>query len=75
MIHKILEHESNAFIISETSLHKGSAPVLSMKLHSEKVQPCSALNFGLFLELLFSSILEIVLICVSLLIQFILCTC
>ncbi|XP_060770881.1 semaphorin-7A [Neoarius graeffei] len=36
MIHKILEHDSKAFIISETSLSNGSAPVLSMKLHSEK---------------------------------------
>lgn len=35
-IHKILEHDSKAFIISETSLCNGSAPVLSMKLHSEK---------------------------------------
>ncbi|XP_026775591.3 semaphorin-7A [Pangasianodon hypophthalmus] len=35
-IHKILEHDSKAFIISETSLCSGAAPVLSMKLHSEK---------------------------------------
>ncbi|XP_060743168.1 semaphorin-7A [Tachysurus vachellii] len=35
-IHKILEHDSKAFIISETSLCNGSAPVLSMKLHSKK---------------------------------------
>ncbi|XP_053333807.1 semaphorin-7A [Clarias gariepinus] len=35
-IHKILEHNSKTFIISETSLCHGPAPVLSMKLHSEK---------------------------------------
>ncbi|KAG7323953.1 hypothetical protein KOW79_011969 [Hemibagrus wyckioides] len=35
-IHKILEHDSKAFIISETSLCSGSAPVLSMKLHPKK---------------------------------------
>ncbi|KAF5902552.1 semaphorin-7A-like isoform X2 [Clarias magur] len=35
-IHKILEHDSKTFIISETSLCNGPAPVLSMKLHSEK---------------------------------------
>ncbi|XP_072526806.1 semaphorin-7A [Salminus brasiliensis] len=36
VIHKILEDDSKAFIISETSLLQGPAPVQSMKLNSEK---------------------------------------
>ncbi|KAI5100516.1 semaphorin-7A isoform 1 [Silurus meridionalis] len=35
-IHKILEHDSKVFIISETRLCSGPAPVLSMKLDSGK---------------------------------------
>lgn len=37
VIFKILEDGSNAFIISETHLSNGSAPIHSMKLDSEKV--------------------------------------
>lgn len=46
VILKILEDGSKAFIISETHLCNGSAPVHSMKLDSEKVikQPCESLN-------------------------------
>lgn len=42
VILKILEDGSKAFIISETHLCNGSAPIHSMKLDSEKVikQPC-----------------------------------
>ncbi|XP_026859109.2 semaphorin-7A isoform X2 [Electrophorus electricus] len=36
MIHKVLEDDSKPFIISETRLLNGSAPVQSMKLNSEK---------------------------------------
>lgn len=45
VILKILEDGSKAFIISETHLCNGSAPVHSMKLDSEKVikQPCVSL--------------------------------
>lgn len=45
VIVKILEDGSKAFIISETHLCNGSAPVHSMKLDSEKVikQSCASL--------------------------------